>query len=228
VDNSLTNAPGTTGTPVMDQAREQVQRAADTTREAAGRAVDQAREQVMSQLSSQKDRAAGTLGGVAQAIRSTGEQLQGGEQAFVADYAMKAADMIDGFTQQIREREVDELIDQVENFARREPALLIGSAFAIGFMASRFLKSSTANITYTRNSTDRDYQGGIRRESYEELRSGLPRRRAEYATGYPADNMTPGWSAGDDDAYDDADAADLTYAGGSGTGTSTYGRSSAT
>jgi hypothetical protein len=34
------------------------------------------------------------------------------------------------------------LIDDVEDFARREPAVFIGGAIAIGLVAARFLKSS--------------------------------------------------------------------------------------
>ena len=36
----------------------------------------------------------------------------------------------------------DTLLDDVEAFARREPAMFIGGAIAIGLLAARFLKSS--------------------------------------------------------------------------------------
>jgi hypothetical protein len=44
------------------------------------------------------------------------------------------------------------LVGDVENFARRQPALFIGGALALGILAARFLKSSSQQ-----GSTMRDY-----------------------------------------------------------------------
>ena len=46
---------------------------------------------------------------------------------------------------QIRNRDVGELVNEVQRFARRQPALFVGSAFAIGVIGARFLKSSSDN-----------------------------------------------------------------------------------
>ena len=39
-------------------------------------------------------------------------------------------------------RDLTELMDDVNRFARRQPALFVGAAFAAGALAARFLKSS--------------------------------------------------------------------------------------
>jgi len=127
---------------MTDQAKQQAQQVFQQTQQAAGQAVDKAREQVKSQLSSQKDRAAEGLGGVAQALRQTAQQLREQNQAPVAEVTERAAQAVDGVTGYFRDHDVDQLVGEVENFARREPMLFLGGAFALGFAAARFLKSS--------------------------------------------------------------------------------------
>ena len=60
----------------------------------------------------------------------------------LADYAGKAADQLEQFSARLRERDLTELMDDAKRFARRQPALFVGIAFAAGVIAARFLKSS--------------------------------------------------------------------------------------
>jgi len=150
VENSSSSTMGNTSgsgseAPLMDQAKEQTQQVVQQTKDAAGQLMGQAREQVMTQLTDKKTAAAGSLGTIAQAIRQTGQQLEGQDET-VSRCAVQAADMIDGLTGYLREKEIDQLIGDIENVARRQPVLFLGSAFALGFMASRFLKSSSAPV----------------------------------------------------------------------------------
>jgi hypothetical protein len=107
--------------------------------------VDRVRERATAQLSSQKDRATDGLGSVAQAVRQSTQHLRDNKQDAIANYVEKAADQIDRFSTQIRNRDVGELVNEVQRFARRQPALFVGSAFAIGVIGARFLKSSSDN-----------------------------------------------------------------------------------
>jgi hypothetical protein len=63
----------------------------------------------------------------------------------VSEYTEKAAELVEGFSGYLREKNVDQLLGEVERFARRQAALFVGGAFALGFLASRFLKSSSTN-----------------------------------------------------------------------------------
>jgi len=42
----------------------------------------------------------------------------------------------------LQRTDVAELVDGVEDFARREPLLFVGGAFALGLLGARFLKST--------------------------------------------------------------------------------------
>jgi hypothetical protein len=103
--------------------------------ETAGRIAD-------SQISKQKENATGVLEQVAEAIQRTGEQLRGGPQERISRYALQAADKVRQFSGSIRGADPRDVLRRAEDLARREPALFLGGAFALGLIGARFLKSS--------------------------------------------------------------------------------------
>lgn len=128
---------------VMDQAQQKASQAADQVQEKAGQVADQARQQATAQLATQKERATGGLGTVADAVRQTGDSLRGQDQDAIAGYADQAADQIERLADYLRQRNVGQLIGDAEGFARRQPALFLTGAFALGVLGARFLKSSS-------------------------------------------------------------------------------------
>ncbi|HLZ08150.1 MAG TPA: hypothetical protein VKT80_06135, partial [Chloroflexota bacterium] len=103
---------------------------------------DQARQQGMSQLASQKDRIAGTLGNVADALHATSSHLKQNDDIPIAGYVDQIASSVEQFSNHVRQQSVDELIGETESLARRRPGLFIGGAFIVGLVAARFLKIS--------------------------------------------------------------------------------------
>jgi len=124
-------APPNQGTPVVEQARE-----------AAGQIMEQARSQVVSQIDTQKERAATGLGSAAQALRQTSQQLREQNQAPIAQLADGAARLVEQVNRYLSERDARQLMREAEQFARDQPALCLGSSFALGFFAARFFKST--------------------------------------------------------------------------------------
>jgi hypothetical protein len=114
------------------------------------------KQRVTSRVDEQKNRAAAGLGGIADVIRSAGNELRN-ENDTLASYVDTASDQMKRFADQIREKGVADLLDEVQVFARRRPALFIGGAFLLGFGIARFLKSSA-----DRNET-REYGDGFSR-----------------------------------------------------------------
>ena len=100
------------------------------------------RESANAQLASQKDRATDGLGSVAQAVRQTTQQLREGQHDTLAQYVEQAANQLERFSQSLKNKDVNELVSDAQQLARRQPALFIGSAFAIGLLGARFIKSS--------------------------------------------------------------------------------------
>ena len=127
---------------VAGQVQETAGQVAGQAQQRAGEVVDQAKQTVATQASSRKDQAAESLRMVAQAVRQTGEDLRGRDQAAIAGYADTVAERVEGFSDYLQGREVNQLVGEVERYARQNPALFLGGAFALGLVAARFLKSS--------------------------------------------------------------------------------------
>ncbi|MBV9358589.1 MAG: hypothetical protein JO023_24015 [Chloroflexi bacterium] len=114
----------------------------DQAQQTAGQVTGQATEQATSQLENQKGRLVDTLVTVSQALRQTGQQLNQQEQGTVAGYVERTAEQVDRTTNYLRSHEVRELLADTQDLARREPALFLAGALALGFVGARFLMSS--------------------------------------------------------------------------------------
>ena len=117
---------------VKDQAQE---KARDVASQARGRAVDQI-DQRSTQAGTQVTTAASD-------IRSVGEELrrQGKESpAKIADQAAERAEQLGNYLQ---ESDAERILQDVEDFGRRQPWAVVAGGLALGFMASRFLKASS-------------------------------------------------------------------------------------
>ena len=123
---------------VQDLAWQAVEQAQQT----VGKVVEEAKAQTSTQLSGQKERAAESLGTMAQAIRQTGQGLREHEQGAAGGYADAAAGQVERLATYLRERDVAELLEDVEDLARRQPGVFLGAAVALGFLGTRFLMSS--------------------------------------------------------------------------------------
>ena len=104
--------------------------------------MDTIKDRAAAQINSQKDRATDGLGTMAQAVRQSTQQLREQHHETVASYVEQAADHIERLSQRLRQKDVGTLLADAQQLARRQPALFVGSAFALGVIVARFLKSS--------------------------------------------------------------------------------------
>lgn len=118
------------------------QQATDRVRDQASRAAGQVQDQAQAFFTEQKDVAADHIEGVAKVLHDTVDQLRQRSPGAVTDYAERAVESLDSVANALRERDVRDLVGQVEDFARRQPVLFLAGTVAIGFALARFLKSS--------------------------------------------------------------------------------------
>ena len=186
---------GTADTP--DQGRQapgaETQGVVEQARQTTSELVDQAKETAKPRLESQKERAAGSLGSAAHALRQTGRQLRDQDEGGVAQFADRAAEQIERFSDYLRTRDVDDLIGEAERIARRQPVFFLGGAFLLGVVGSRFLKASSQRARSRREQVapSGDYVPPPR------YASALPTERSEGA----AVGTTSGYEAGTRDDY---------------------------
>jgi len=146
VDKAVTTAKEKAA-PLRDEVK---QKSGEMLNEAKA-AAEQVGEQAKNTLASQKDEAARQLGGLAESLRQTSRQLRQQDQGAIASYSNKVADQIDRASGYLQERNLDDLLHDAEDFARRQPEIFIGGAFTLGLLAARFLRSSAPEPDYRPN-----------------------------------------------------------------------------
>ncbi len=142
---------------VTDAAKDALTQVKDSAGAVAGDAVGQVKDKAASVLGEQKTTLASGVASVADSIRQVGENLgNSGENnqvaAFAGKYGETLAAQVDKFSSYLDEKELRELARDVEQFARRNPLLFVGGAFALGVLAARFLKSSGQKRSAARRS----------------------------------------------------------------------------
>lgn len=111
-------------------------------------------QRVTTRAEEQKNRAADGLGGIANVIHNASSELRTENEA-VAQYVDMASDQLRRMADQIRQKGVSEMVDDLNRFARRRPALFIGGALLVGIGIARFLKASSDR------GEERDYGGSF-------------------------------------------------------------------
>jgi hypothetical protein len=104
--------------------------------------ADQVRQQATDQLSSQKEKLVDTLDTVALLLRQAGEHAHLQEKSLLADYLDKASGQVSQITETLGAQDPEEIVTQVKQLAARQPLLFVGGALAVGFLGTRFLRSS--------------------------------------------------------------------------------------
>ncbi|WP_410811408.1 hypothetical protein [Micromonospora sp. 067-2] len=130
------------GGAVAQTAKEQ---GTEVGREAARQARNlygEARTQLASQTGEQQRRAAGGLRSLADEMSSMAEQ--GGQAGPVSELARQAADRVHGVAGWLEEREPGDLINEVRDYARRNPGTFLVGAAVLGVLAGRLTRGISA------------------------------------------------------------------------------------
>jgi hypothetical protein len=121
----------------------------------------------------QKMRGVEAIQGFTRAINTAADQLES-QSPLVARYVRDAVEKVEGLSENISSRNVQELLKATSDLARAQPLLFLGGAVAAGFALSRFLKSSArdANSEWT----DMSAQSGQSNRSERFSQSNMPGR----------------------------------------------------
>ena len=115
----------------------------DDLKRQASDVANQTKERGKSMLEQRKGDAAKQMDTIAHAFRASAEQLDKEGQGQPGRYVEMMADQIESLGRQLREKNVDELLESAQNLARRSPATFVAGSVAVGFLLARFLKSSS-------------------------------------------------------------------------------------
>lgn len=108
--------------------------------------MDRGKEKVRTSVDDGKARVARTLSSVASSLKDSSASMHDGDAAAIGGVVERVADQIDRAANYLERTDADQIVDGVQQFARRNPALFIGAAFAVGVLGARFLKASRPSV----------------------------------------------------------------------------------
>jgi ElaB/YqjD/DUF883 family membrane-anchored ribosome-binding protein len=126
-----------------DNAKEQVQEKAQDAQEKLKGGARQAQARMREQVDQRSTQAGEQVNATAEALRTTSRQLRDQGQDAPAQAAEKVAHHAERLGGYLSESSADRILDDLEDFGRRQPLAVIGLGVAAGFLASRFLKASS-------------------------------------------------------------------------------------
>ena len=135
---------GTSGQSTAEQAKEKVQATTQEVQQKAQEVKGQAGSRVRQEVDNRSKQAGSQLQFTADAMRRTGEQLQQEGKEGPAKVTHLVAERAERLGNYMTEVNADQMLRDVENFARRQPWLLALGGATFGFLASRFVKASSS------------------------------------------------------------------------------------
>jgi uncharacterized protein YjbJ (UPF0337 family) len=113
----------------------------DQIKAGAQKLTGQAQDQVRTFADQGKERATGALDQLAQMLTDAAGQVDGKLGSQYGDYARQAAGQVQGLASQVRDKDVDELLEEARALIRRAPGVAIGVSAALGFAVARLVSS---------------------------------------------------------------------------------------
>jgi ElaB/YqjD/DUF883 family membrane-anchored ribosome-binding protein len=128
--SSSTEAGKDTGGGVVDQLKT---RASDLRGQAGGRVREFAE--------GGKNRATDALDELSKVVADTADSIDQRLGGDYGEYARRASDAVAGFADSLRQKDVDEVYDNVRDAVRKSPGVAVGIAAVVGFTLVRLVKA---------------------------------------------------------------------------------------
>jgi hypothetical protein len=135
--------------------------------QAAKDALGQVKDNATTAIDDKKANLAQGLTSVADTLRQVGGTLKPAEgeppankvAELTTQYTESLSEQVEKISGYLERQDLRGLMSDLEGFARRNPAIFLGGAFALGILAARFLKSSNPNQALVRSSDVSDFGG---------------------------------------------------------------------
>lgn len=152
-----------TGSDMQRRVSDVTQQATDQVREAG----DVVRGQIGDELGRRSTDAGRQVGATGDAMRQAGAQLRAQGNDLPAQLAEQVAGQADRLGRYLRESDGETILDDLQEFARRQPWIVAGVGLAVGLGLARVLKASSR-----RDGSGPGYRGTFASNSYTTVPSG--------------------------------------------------------
>ena len=129
---------------VASMLSEAAQQAGSLAKQAASSLASEANQKAKGLMNQKVSLGAEFASHIAGAAKSAADNLDGNAPQ-IAGLVRDAAEKLEGFSSDLREQTVDDLVRTASDFTRRQPALVFGLASLAGFALFRVLKSNSSS-----------------------------------------------------------------------------------
>jgi len=157
--SAIDESPAGNGASERQTVRGAAQEIGEEVRREGTRLKDEAVSGAKKQVDDRKHATGDYLHTMASAIGSGAEVFRRDGLDGTGSVLDRAAAEIDGVADRLAERRPEQILRDVEGFARRHPAVFFGSAFLLAFGAARLLKSSAPDVQAARGDTPPNHGG---------------------------------------------------------------------
>jgi hypothetical protein len=113
----------------------------------AGRVGEQLKSHGKAILNEEKGMAADTVAHIAEALRRSESYLREQQQKGTADYVGRTSDYLARMAMDLRDRDMDRLMERARSLAKEQPAVFFGAAIVSGLLVGRLFKT-TAEVEF--------------------------------------------------------------------------------
>jgi len=139
-------AVGKQGEELANKADEAVSKATGVVNKAAEE-VHKKTHEVGDLVNESSVQVAQTLTNVSQCLRQTATDMTEHEHPVFGRYIRSAAETMERFSDNLRQKDLDFFVGRTEDLARHQPGIFLGSAFTVGFAIGRYLKGKSPEIS---------------------------------------------------------------------------------
>ncbi len=149
-----------TGEAAKSRAADLTEKAKSEASDVAEAATEKARDYANDRVETAKSYASGEIDKTADRVRNAAREF--GEDGYPAQAADYLADNLHQAADALRSADVGSVVDDLSQFARRNPAVFLGAAALLGFAAARVMKASERQRGRSNADYDRAYGSGRR------------------------------------------------------------------
>jgi hypothetical protein len=138
----MENSDGTATAPATpEDASRRMKDAAGTVKDAAGDVVDRGKRAAADLAADGARRASGMAENTASALRRAAEDVEP-DNRLIGVALRRSAEGIERAAQSLHGGDISQTVDDLNGFARRQPALFLGASLALGFALARVGKTA--------------------------------------------------------------------------------------
>jgi hypothetical protein len=164
---------------------------ADEMKNDAGRLKESLGARAKQEAESRKGQAAHVAGSASSALNTAAEDLRANPEVpdWMATALQQAARKIENLAGQIEGRSIDQLGQDVTEFARRNPATFLAASAAVGFAAARVLRAGVDKKRHDRDGEQGSQDSAVGAQGWVADENMMPTETGSFAPAYANNNQ---------------------------------------